>query len=100
MKGQPHDKRENRLMQDYRRRGAGMIPKVTITAAERRERRRQRSVRRYEKMLRLMDKPGAERVFPDVEAVKRVFGRDGQLPVTRRPTASRFLGVGKGSEIK
>jgi hypothetical protein len=64
---------------------ARMIPKVTVSAAERRERRRLRSQRRLEKMLALMDKPGADRVFPDVEAVKAKFRE--QLAVVSDPKA-------------
>jgi hypothetical protein len=64
-----------------------MIPKVTVTAAERRERRRQRTQRRLEKMLVLMDKRRAERVFPDVEAVRADFQR--RLVVARDPKGYR-----------
>jgi len=53
-----------------------------------------RDERRLETMLRLMDKPGAGRIYPDVEAVKASFGRGWLLLVTRRLTASRYLGVG------
>ncbi len=49
-------------------------------------------------MLRLMDKPGAGRIYPDVEAVKASFGRGCLLLVTRRLTASRYLGVGREGE--
>jgi hypothetical protein len=83
---------------------ARMIPKVTVSAAERRERRRQRSVRRYEKMLVLLDKPGAERFFPDVETVKAKFRE--RLAVVRDPAAYRegYPGVrlrgGRGRKMK
>ena len=50
-----------------------MIPKLSVPAEEKRERKRLRSQRSLEKMLALMDKPGAERIFPDVEAVKAKF---------------------------
>jgi hypothetical protein len=62
-----------------------MTPKLSVSAEERRERRRLRSVRRYEKMLVLMDKPGAERIFPDVEAVKASFRE--RLALVRDPAA-------------
>jgi hypothetical protein len=38
-------------------------------------------------MLVLMDKPGAERIFPDVEAVKAKFRE--RLAVVRDPAAYR-----------
>jgi hypothetical protein len=63
------------------------MPKIPVSAEERRERRCLRSVRRYEKMLVLMDKPGAERIFPDVEAVKPRFRE--RLEVARDPEAHR-----------
>ena len=47
-----------------------MLPRSRSVLEESWERRRLRSVRCYEKMLLLMDKPGAERIFPDVEAVR------------------------------
>jgi hypothetical protein len=49
--------------------------------------KRLRSQRRLEKMLRLMDKPGAERIFPDVEAVKARFRE--RLAIVRDPMAYR-----------
>jgi len=61
------------------------IPKIRVSAEERRERRRLRSVRCYEKMLVLIEKPGAERIFPDVEAVKADFTR--RLAIVRDPKA-------------
>jgi hypothetical protein len=47
--------------------------------------RRQRSQRRLETMLRLLDKPGAERIFPfpDVEAAKADFQGGWLSPGTR-----------------
>ena len=64
-----------------------MTPKLTISAEEKRERKRLRSQRRLETMLRLMDKPGAERIFPDVEAVKADLRR--RLAIAKDPTAYR-----------
>ncbi len=52
-----------------------------------RERRRLRSVRCYEKMLVLIEKPGAERIFPNVEAVKADFTR--RLAIARALKAYR-----------
>jgi hypothetical protein len=81
-----------------------MMPKIPVSADERRERRRLRSVRRYEKMLVLMDKPGAERIFPDVEAAKARFRE--QLAVVNDPEAYRttYRGIaarrGRGRKIK
>jgi hypothetical protein len=51
----------------YANRDRGVTPRPHVSAAEKRERKRLRSQRRLEKMLALMDKPGAERIFPDVE---------------------------------
>ena len=54
-----------------------MIPKLSVSAEEKRER----------KMLVLMDKPGAERIFPDVEAVK-ARSRE-RFAIVRDPMAYR-----------
>jgi hypothetical protein len=57
------------------------MPKIPVSAEERRERRRLRSVRRYEKMLALIDKPGAERILPGYRSREGQFsGAAGYRP--------------------
>jgi hypothetical protein len=61
--------------------------KLSVSAAKKRERKRLRTQRRLEETLRLLDKPVAERVFPDVEAAKARFRE--QLTVVNDPEAYR-----------